>query len=32
VVMWRSLPPISSSLFNRSLNESDIVFPFLPEL
>src|SRR5882724_11043781 len=30
VVMWRSLPPISSSLFNRSLNESDIVFPFLP--
>src|SRR3984893_7668872 len=32
VVTWRSLPPISSSLFNRSLNESDIVSPFLLEL
>ena len=31
VVMWRSLPDISINRFNRSLNESDIVFSSLPE-
>jgi len=32
VVMWRSLPDISINRFNRSLNESDMVFSSLPQL